>query len=76
MKECKFCKSKKTKKLFLAQNIHGRHLLSDESFEICECLDCGITFTQVEVDDKYYDKYYLSDYYSDATYPALINRIL
>lgn len=61
--KCKICVSSDLKKLFTSQNVHGRHVLSKENFDIYECLQCKIACTDVKVDGGYYKKYYPDDYY-------------
>ncbi|MFH1459866.1 MAG: class I SAM-dependent methyltransferase [Candidatus Omnitrophota bacterium] len=74
--KCKYCLSEKTKLLFVAENRHGRELLSQEGFEILECLNCKVTFTAVEINNGYYEKYYLDGYYNTPAYNFLIKSIL
>lgn len=62
-------------RLFISQNVHGRHKLSDERFEVCECDRCKITFTNVSIDDVYYNKYYLEDYYGGTPPKSFVHRL-
>lgn len=74
--KCKICGSPGSKKLFTAQNMHGRHLLSRESFGIYECLRCKVAFTGVKIDEYYYKKYYPDDYYETVIDNGLVQAAL
>ena len=64
--KCRLCASDRTKFLLLSENIHGRHLLSHETFGVYACQECGVIFTDVNIDDNFYTKYYLPDYYNEG----------
>ena len=64
--KCRLCASDCTKFLLLSENIHGRHLLSHETFGVYACQACGVIFTDVKIDDNFYSKYYLPDYYNEG----------
>ena len=76
MTRCKLCSSEQTKPLFIAQNVHGRHILSKDTFEIYQCASCKATFTSIKVDSTYYNKYYPQDYYFDLSCNILVKKIL
>lgn len=71
---CRLCSSNETKLLFSAENVHGRHVLSNERFGVYECRQCGVSFTDVRVDGSYYKKYYPENYYSDNQPRSLIEK--
>lgn len=73
---CRICGSEDNKKLFTSQNVHGRHVLSKENFDIYECLQCKIACTDVKVDGGYYKKYYPDDYYETAVDNGLVQSAL
>ena len=74
--KCRLCDSDKAKILFASQNVHGRHLLGKEKFEVYQCCKCGVAFTDVEVDAVYYHKYYPNNYYQDAPFPNGLKWII
>lgn len=76
MTKCKLCSGDNANKIFLAKNIHGRHLLSEDSFDICRCHDCGVSFVDVDIDDDFYAKYYPKGYYPQDKYPRWISKTL
>lgn len=61
--KCKSCGSSNSQKLFTSQNVHGRHLISSDKFNIYQCPQCQTAFTDVLVNEDYYKKYYPEDYY-------------
>ncbi|MFH1062544.1 MAG: class I SAM-dependent methyltransferase [Candidatus Omnitrophota bacterium] len=73
---CRLCASGGVRELFLAQDIHGRHILSEDKFAILQCEACGVTFTEVETDSDYYKKYYRENYYPPINSNSFIDRIL
>ena len=72
---CNICESDSSV-LFKSDNRHGQRLLSKGNFNVCECKKCKIVFTDVNVNDNYYNRYYLEDYYHDGGYSFIINKIL
>jgi len=74
--KCRLCGNDKTEILFVSQNVHGRHLLGKEKFEVCQCLKCGVVFTNAVVDATYYRKYYPNNYYKDAFVPNWVTKII
>jgi hypothetical protein len=51
--------------MFAANNVHGRHVLSQDTFQIYRCNNCGIIFIgSVEINSEYYLKYYSDRYYN------------
>lgn len=74
--KCRICSSNSTKLLFISQNVHGRKVLSDEEFEVRQCRDCGIVFTALIIEEKYYHKYYPKDYYPEEQSNFAIKKIL
>lgn len=64
---CHLCHRNNSTRLFEAQNKHGRQVLGRQRFNIYRCLDCGIIFSDVTVDDAYYEKFYALDYYQDIS---------
>lgn len=73
---CTICQSDNIKPLFVAENIHGRTRLSDDTFTIAECQNCNITFTDIAIDEKFYDTYYNCDYYESRPLPFLLHCIV
>ncbi|MBU1043330.1 MAG: class I SAM-dependent methyltransferase [Candidatus Omnitrophica bacterium] len=73
---CRLCASGGVRKLFIAQDIHGRHILSEDKFAIVQCEACGVTFTEVETDSDYYKKYYRKNYYPPLASNKLIANTL
>jgi len=73
--ECELCNNKNIVFLFKSKNIHGRHLLSDDVFDVCECKNCGIVFTDITADSGYYQKYYPLNYYSSGQYNFFLGRV-
>ena len=74
--KCKLCLSKSTNLLFFAKNIHGRHVLSQDRFKIYWCQNCKVAFTDVEINDTYYKKYYRKNYYQYNQCAILISKVL
>ena len=74
--KCSLCGSEKTLPLFISQNVHGRQKLSDENFGIYECNTCKVTFTKVDINEAYYKKYYLKDYYGKPPTNFLAKSLL
>ena len=74
--KCKICGSSNLKKLFTSQNVHGRHLLGSENFDIYECLQCKVAFTDVKIDEHYYKKYYPGNYYETEINIGLVQKAL
>ena len=77
--QCSLCGSINTKFLLESFNVHGRHLLDKKKvFRIFRCLECENIFVGgVEVNDKYYKRYYSLNYYGGGqSYESLIKRIL
>jgi 2-polyprenyl-3-methyl-5-hydroxy-6-metoxy-1,4-benzoquinol methylase len=62
---CRSCAGGNLRFLFTSKNVHGRHLLSEDRFEIFECHDCKAIFTNTDVSDAYYRKYYPDNYYEE-----------
>lgn len=60
---CKICHSAQLERMFIANNVHGRHILSLDTFQVYKCNDCGIIFLNIEVNSSYYSKYYPFKYY-------------
>lgn len=63
--KCKICLSANTEKLFESFNTHGRDIVDKkDKFQVYRCKECGLIFLDgIEVNKKYYDKYYEEDYY-------------
>ena len=61
--KCRICLSDNVRLLFVAQDIHGRHVLSGDNFEIFQCKACDAAFTAVSINPDYYNKYYHENYY-------------
>ncbi|MFH2138271.1 MAG: class I SAM-dependent methyltransferase [Candidatus Omnitrophota bacterium] len=61
--KCSLCLSYKVRQLFVAQDIHGRQVLSEDEFNIFQCDVCNVAFTAVNISADYYKKYYREDYY-------------
>lgn len=74
--KCSICSSDNTRMLFVAQDIHGRHILSEDKFEIFQCKMCDATFTAVNINPDYYNKYYHENYYVPTPANNLIARCL
>lgn len=66
-KKCPVCGSTNTSELFKSLNTHGRHMVNDkESFSVMRCSNCQVVYLgDIEVDKKYYKKYYELGYYDD-----------
>jgi SAM-dependent methyltransferase len=60
---CALCGCDTLRSLFAANNVHGRSILGSESFNILECPNCSIVYTDVQVTAGYFKKYYPCDYY-------------
>lgn len=74
---CKLCNSTQTKKLFESNNIHGRFILSSDTFQVYKCSNCGVMFLDdIEVNSSYYSKYYFPEYYETKFHNAFINKII
>lgn len=74
--ECKICNSQDAKVIFVSQNVHGRHILSNDKFNICQCSECGIIFPETLVNSEYYSKYYPKDYYENDIKNGFVNWLL
>ncbi len=74
--ECRLCSSSNTQLLFISKNIHGKHLLGDEKFNVLECKNCKITFTDVDANSVFYNHYYPENYYDEFHGSRLIEGIL
>jgi SAM-dependent methyltransferase len=74
--KCKLCLSDNVRLLFLAQDIHGRHVLSNDSFDIFQCDACSVTFTSVAINAGYYKKYYHENYYPSIASNSLLEKCL
>ena len=74
--KCKLCLNDNIRLLFVAQDIHGRHVLSKDNFDIFQCDSCKVTFTavDVDVDVEYYKKYYLDNYYPQVNPNSLFAK--
>ncbi len=72
--KCRLCSNENTYFLFEGEDIHGRQILSNEKFSIYECNRCGAVFTDITVDNQYYDKYYLKDYYEENFHSVLVKK--
>lgn len=70
--KCSLCLSDKVRRLFTAQDIHGRQILSEDKFEIFQCDACAVTFTAVNINADYYNKYYHENYYLPTSSNSLI----
>ena len=76
---CRSCEGRNPRHLFTSKNVHGRHLLSNDQFKIFECLDCKVIFTNIDVSDAYYQKYYPENYYEESpsnSFAILLQKIL
>ncbi len=74
--ECRFCQSRNLKLLFSSQDVHGRHILSKDTFDIYQCHGCGVIFPETLVNGEYYAGYYPKDYYINETKSGFVNRML
>ena len=74
--KCRLCSSSNTQLLFVSKNIHGRHLLGREKFNVLECKNCEVTFTDVDVNSLFYSHYYPENYYDEFQGGRLIGGIL
>lgn len=74
--KCRLCRGDNTRLLFVAENVHGRHVLGAEKFGVYDCLDCRATFTDINLTDDYYRRYYADDYYPDTAGNWLLDRIV
>ena len=74
--ECRLCSSSNTQLLFISKNIHGKHLLGDEKFNVLECKNCKVTFTDVDVDGAFYGHYYPKNYYDKFRGNKLVESLL
>lgn len=63
---CRLCASPKTELLFFAENVHGRHPLSEERFGIYECARCSVVFVDIDTSGDYYNRYYPTNYYQES----------
>jgi len=62
-KKCRICHCLNTKKYFIANNYHGRHLYSKEKFSIYKCFGCKSLFVaNINTTKSYYKKYYPNSY--------------
>lgn len=73
--ECKLCSSKKIRPLFVAGDTHGRKELSTAKFMIYECSDCNVAYTNININENYYQQYYLKDYYIEETKNPFLKTI-
>ena len=73
--KCRLCSSSNTQLLFVSKNIHGRHLLGGEKFNVLECKNCKVTFTDVDVDSHFYKHYYPENYYDEFHESRLIKGV-
>ena len=74
--QCRLCSSSNTQLLFVSKNIHGRHLLGGEKFNVLECKNCKITFTDVDVNSVFYNHYYPESYYDEFHGNKFVEGIL
>ena len=74
--KCRLCSSSNTQLLFVSKNIHGRHLLGREKFNVLECKNCEVTFTDVDVNSLFYSHYYPENYYDEFQGGRLIGATL
>lgn len=63
---CNVCNSKNVVFFLESNNIHGySNLNAEEKFKVFRCKKCGNIFLPgIAVNDRYYKKYYLEDYYT------------
>ncbi|HQP91542.1 MAG TPA: class I SAM-dependent methyltransferase, partial [Candidatus Omnitrophota bacterium] len=73
---CKVCGTEKLRLLLNSRDIHGRHILSEDRFEVLECPDCSCAFTKIEVNLDYYKKYYKDDYFCEKNNSGLAGKLL
>ena len=74
--QCRLCSSSNTQLLFVSENIHGRHLLGREKFNVLECKNCKVTFTDVDVNSAFYGHYYPKNYYDKFRGNKLVESLL
>ncbi len=74
--QCRICGSSDNRKLFTSLNVHGRHLLGNEKFDIYECYHCHVLFTDVIPNYQYYRKYYPKNYYETIPNNGLAQLVL
>lgn len=74
--DCKLCLRDGAISLFYAKDMHGRHSLSKDQFRIYKCRWCNAVFTDLNIDNEYYKKYYPEDYYEDNQVSKSINKLL
>jgi 2-polyprenyl-3-methyl-5-hydroxy-6-metoxy-1,4-benzoquinol methylase len=74
--KCRLCSSSNTELLFVSENIHGRHLLGREKFNVLECKKCKVTFTDVDVNSFFYSHYYPKNYYDKFRGSKLVSNLL
>jgi len=74
--KCRLCSSSNTQLLFASKNTHGRHLLGSEKFNVLECQNCKVTFTDVDVNSFFYNQYYPENYYDEFHGSRLTKGIL
>lgn len=74
--ECRFCQSPNARLLFRSLDMHGRHILSNNAFDIYQCPECGVIFPETSVNSEYYSRYYPHDYYESETKSGFVNRML
>ena len=73
---CRLCGGSRTRLLFRAANVHGRHILGDEMFEVRECAGCGVVYVPAEINADYYRRYYPENYYEAPPGNPLLRRLL
>jgi 2-polyprenyl-3-methyl-5-hydroxy-6-metoxy-1,4-benzoquinol methylase len=75
-KNCKFCRSEKTKEIFKSFNSHGRKIIDlEDRFSLRKCSECGCIFiSNIKIDSNYYNNYYKDDYYSDGKENKLLGK--
>lgn len=74
--KCRFCQSRNTRLLFPSLDVHGRHILSNNKFDIYQCSECGVIFPDISVNSEYYSRYYPNNYYESETIGGFVNRML
>ncbi len=74
--ECRFCQSRNAGLLFRSLDMHGRHILSSNKFDVYQCPECGVIFPETSVNSQYYSRYYPHDYYESETKSGFVNQAL
>ncbi len=74
--KCALCGGQKTKRIFVARNKHGRHMLdAKDKFDIFSCLECGSVFLKkMDINEEYYKKYYESGYYENQKISRILDK--